>query len=39
MNIVKFSWRTVLRLCPDAETTPFKVNEVTIIDRITEINY
>lgn len=39
MNIVKFSERTVLRLCSYAETTKFKVNEVTIIDRITEVNY
>ena len=39
MNIVKFSEQTVLRLCSYTETTTFKVNEVTIIDRITEINY
>ena len=39
MNIVKFSEQTVLCLCSDVETIPFKVNQVAIIDRITEINY
>ena len=39
MNIVKFSEQTVLRLCSYAETTTFKVNQVSVIDRITEVNY
>ena len=40
--MVKFSHQTVLRLCSDTETTPFKVNEVADIDslirQIHEIN-
>ena len=39
MNIAKFSEQTVLRLCSDTGTTPFKVNEASVIDRITEVNY
>ena len=39
MNIVKFSEQTVLRICSETETNTFKVNEVTVIDRITEVNY
>ena len=39
MNIVKFSQATVLHLYYHDRTTTFKVNQVAIIDRITEINY
>ena len=34
MNTVKFSRQTVLRLCSDTETTPFKVNQVADIDSL-----
>ena len=34
MNIAKFSEQTVLRLCSDTETTPFKVNQVADIDSL-----
>ena len=39
MNIVKFSEQTVLRLCSDTETNTFKVNQVTIIDSVTQQIY
>ena len=34
MNIVKISQLTVLCLCSDTKTTPFKVNQVADIDTL-----
>ena len=39
MNIAKFSEQTVLRLCSDTETTPFKVNQVADIDSLIRLDY
>ncbi len=39
MNIVKFSEQTVLCLCSDVETIPFKVNEVADTDMIARLDY
>lgn len=38
-EVVKFSEQTVLCLCSDTETNTFKVNQVAIIDSVTEQIY